>query len=429
MKVAILTNFNSFNPGYSLTGIVQDQARMLLRHGHEPHLFCGEKYDHKYDAEFPAGVVIRPEVPFPKQIDYRKRNEVTQEHEAVAEAFGDKLVSLLADFDMGWTHDWVFTGWFLPYAIAVQRASPRLPRVRWLHWIHSIPCTGYDWWDMKLYSRRHKLVSPTETERRRVAEQYRGEISDVRVIPHIKDPRVWYRFSQDSWDFIDDYPGCIQADVFQIYPASADRLTAKNVDKVIRIFGFMKKKLNRNVCFICADQWATGRQRREDEQTLIDLARAVGLEESEFAFTSRWRPDEKGRGKYATGIPSRMVAELGLLQNLFIFPTIQESFGLVGPEAALGGAYVVTNRSLTNQLDVFDNIPNSYDFGSYHHTFNPESWDRYLEAVAYRILGRMHDNEAVWCKRHMIQKLNMDAVYENAYALVMAESELWMEEK
>lgn len=426
MKIAILTNFNSFNPGYSLTGIVKDQCRMLIRHGDEPHLFVSEKYDPAKD-EWPEGLTIHREVPFPKQIDYRKRNEVTQEHEAMAEGFAGKLIEALADYDMAWTHDWVFTGWFLPYAIAVQRASPKLLRLRWLHWVHSIPCTNADWWDMRLYSKRHKIVSPTETERRRVAEQYRGEISDVRTIPHIKDPRVWYGFCQDSWDFIDSYPGCLQADVFQIYPASSDRHTAKQVDKVIRIFAAMKRRWNRSVCLVCADQWATGRQRREDEQGLLDLAQAVGLQPDEFAFTSRWRPDEKGRGKFATGIPARMLAELGILQNAFIFPTIQESFGLVGPEASFSGAYVVINRSLTNQLEVFDNIPASYDFGSYHHTFEPENWDRYLEAVAGRILGRMRDCESVWNKRNIVQKYNMDALYEEVYRPVMAESESWVE--
>ena len=420
MKIALLTNFNEFHPGYSLTGIVKDQARMLLRHGHEVHLFVNVNYNPKWDDDLPDSVHLRKEVPFTHLIDYNALNELTDEHKQYAEKTAQMLRGELSTFDIAITHDWVFQGWFMPHAIAVAKSTLALPDLRWLHWIHSVPCTNYDWSDMQRYGHRHKLVYPTQTERNRVAEQYRGTHADVRVVPHIKDIRSWYDFHVETWDFIDWCPGVLHADVVQVYPASADRLSAKQVDKVMRIFAGIKKQ-GFSVCLVIADQWATMRS-KENEEPLKRLACAIGLSDDEFRFSSEFADK-----KYETGLPKRILRELQLCQNLFVFPTTQESFGLVGPEAALSGAYMVINRSLKNQGEIFEHMPMEFDFGAYDNTFEPGSWDDFLRAVSGVIVQRMRENESISTMSIIRRKFNMDTLYRKYYEPLFRESAEWLQ--
>lgn len=417
MKVALLTNFQEFNMGYSLTGIVKDQAKMLSRHGHEVHLFVNTQY---HGESFSEDVILHKQIPFAHLIDYKSKNDVTEEHQEIIEKTKDVLVSELQTFDVAFTHDFIFTGWFLIYGLACKKATPELPNLRWLHWIHSVPTRGSDWWAIKEFGNNHKLVYPNETDRIRTAEAYRGEISDVRVIHHIKDLRTWFDFDPETWEFIDLHPAVMQADIVQIYPASTDRLSAKRVDYVMRIFSTLKRR-GRSVCLVIANQWATGRQPRENVAHYQEIASRNGLKlNEEVVFTSEWKEE------YMTGIPKRILRELFQCSNLFVFPTREESFGLVVPEAALsGGVLLVLNRSLQMQYEVAGYTGLYFDFGSYHLNWSADNEKKYLDDLAFIIQGRMKENESIQSKTYMRKFYNMDYLYQAQYGPIMAESKEW----
>jgi glycosyltransferase involved in cell wall biosynthesis len=427
MKVAIMTNFHEFLPGFSLTGIVQDQVRMLLSYNHEVHLFVNTKYYAKGEAvAMPEDdfekygldknlLHVRQEVPFTHLKDYQTEADLTDDHRKTIEDTKKMLIKELADFDIAFTHDWIFQGWFLPYGKAVQQASNFLPDLRWMHWIHSVPTSFRDWWDIKRYGPNHKIIYPNMTNRLLVAEQFRGMIEDVRCIHHIKDIRQWMKFESDTCKFLKEYPMILQADVVKLYPASVDRLSAKRVHEVIEILANMKKA-GLSICLIIAAQWATGRQQKENIDVYKREASAKGLDPGkDLIFTSDLDK------KYEVGITKGMVRDLFMCSNLFIFPTREETFGLVLPEAALSGVLTICNKSLRMLGEISGGFGLFFDFGSFEHEFSAQEMTTYLRDISTIAIARMKENESLMAKTHMRQHYNWDFLYNREYYPIMQE--------
>jgi len=419
-KVAILTNFLEFNPGYSLSGIVLDQARMLSKHGHDVTVFADERFSGTAPDNSLAS--FAPEVPHGDLVDYRSMEDISEEHKALVGRLESFFTAKLQGFDIIFTHDWIFTGWNLPYALAMQSASSHMRDPRWLHWIHSIPTHNFDWWNIRKYGPFHKIVYPNQSDSLLVAEQYKGSPDHIRVIPHIKDMRTWWDYSDETCRFIDLYPTILSSDILQILPASVDRLEAKRVREVILIFSKLKK-FGHKVCLVIANQWATTRGHKQSIENYKKIAKRNGLETrgegAEVIFTSDFGKE------YEVGIPKTMIRELFQLSNLFIFPTREESFGLVVPEAALSGCFLVLNKSLDNQLEVSGYTSLYFDFGSFRRQHNVSDENRYHQDIAFLIKGRMLLNEVVRAKTFSKTHYNMDALYMSHYRPIMEESEVW----
>jgi hypothetical protein len=146
--------------------------------------------------------------------------------------------------------------------------------------------------------------------------------------------------------------------------------------------------------------------------------RAGLVDQAELIFTSDFESP-----KFDVGIPQRMIRELFLCSNLFVFPTREESFGLVVPEAALSGCFMVLNRSLQMQIEVSGNSAIYFDFGSFHQEHNVVS-ERYWDDIAFVIAGRMKENEAVMTSTFARQTYNMDNIYHKYYFPTMSEMRL-----
>jgi len=423
--VAILTNFMDFNPGYSLSGIVVDQIHMLARKGHKVVLYVNEQYNPaneedagltKVKEKFPGLVKVKNKTKFMHLTDYTSLKDMSEKHKAKAKEAGEIYAAefLEEKIETVFTHDFIFTGWNLPYDQCINIVDQELQkveeRVLWYHWVHSVPSANRDWWDIKLHGNNHYVVFPNETEIQRVAESFKCSAQQVKIIPHVKDIRTWYDFGDEAMELTELYPKIMDAQVVQVYPCSTDRLSAKQLDLVIQMFAHMKIFAKVPVFLIIANQWATGRQRREDVDAYIEKAEALGMiEGKDFIFTS------KVADVYAKGISKRMLRELTLLSNVFIFPTKEESFGLVGPEASFAGVLPIMNKSLDMMKEVMGTAAPAFDFGS-HHNNTPQINDpEYMKAIAMATLNRLYSNEALSTKNYVKNKYNMDSIYYRYY--------------
>jgi glycosyltransferase involved in cell wall biosynthesis len=318
----------------------------------------------------------------------------------------------LPKYKVVFTHDWIFTGWNLPYFLGMKNVSHEFPNVKFLHWIHSLPGgSGKDWWRIREMGPNHKIIFPCEANRTLVAEKYHGWGDDVRIIPHIKDPMTYFDFSEDTREFLKKNPQIWEADILQLLPASVDRLDAKRVGEVIEIFSYFKE-LGHKVCLIVAAQWATTQRQKQDIQKYKDQAKQMNLTDKEVL----WTPDIKP--EFEVGIPHRMIRELFQLSNLFIFPTREESFGLVVPEAGLSGNFLVLNRSLYNQLEITGHNALYFEFGSFEVNFT-KPYPLYNQDLAKIILGRLKENELFKTKTLCRQRYNAHSLYTKHYAPVM----------
>ena len=419
-KICIVTNFMEFNPRYSLTGIVKDHIQALTKNGHKVGLLVNEKYrDQDFD-----GVEMLKVLPFAHLTDYHDAKNISDDHKVTIDKTEQVLKKVFTDtdedgevYELAFCHDINFQGWFLPYKIGLEKASFQLPHVRWLHWVHSIPSGMREYWAIP--SKKHKIIFPNETDRLRVAEQFRGEVDDIRIIHHMKDMRTFMYFDEITCRMIDQYD-LMGASVIQVYPASVDRLHAKGVDHVMKIFANLKRQ-GEDVRLIILNQWCTVPKHRQTVEQFCQNAQGLGLEpDKEVVFSSRFEPP-----RFETGVDANIVKDLFSLSNLFIFPTREEAFGLVLPEAALsGGVLLVLNRSLQMQSEVAGLNAVYFDFGSFTHNFAIPG-DKYYEDVATIIRGRMKQEYSLMAKTFMRRMYNMDRIYKEEMLPIIGESRNW----
>ena len=426
MKVIILTDFVSYVPGYSLWSCVENQCRMLELHGDNEVTLLVNK---NFKGECPVNVKIKKVIPTCKQWDYKSEQDLNSEHKRFATRLSKILIEELKDCDICITHDRVFLGWALPYFLALEKCKEQTRSTLFLHQIHSMPRDVKDWWDLnRLGTQNHKLVSMTEATRPLMATSYKTTIDNVLVIPHITDIRVFADFCDETWHIIDQIPALLEANIVCIYPASSDRLQPKRVAACMAIMSAFKRR-SQSVCLFIANQWARGSTGRSlnhfttEQGAPIDTSLSIHRELAtslvpeldygkDFIFSS-----DIFYPKYKHGLPKRVIRELMMCSNLFMFPTFEESWGLVSVEAALMGNYMVINGDVPVLREAMNNFGHYESFGGVSNILDipPEEQPFYFDKIAGEIKEKMFSNPIVQTKTWARQHLNMGAIWLDYY--------------
>ena len=352
-QVSILTTFADLQRAYSLNIIVQTQIKMLLLNGYTPTVIVHETFK-------PEGIYAHPKVKIVHIPNVPCYNEVKLDDtfDEDVKALEDRLYEILKDQDIVLTHDIIYQPACLKHNFASRRVAQRLPKLRWLHWIHSATSPGllnmvrpifrdeYSNLMMKPFPNAF-LIYPNSYAIPAVAKNFNTDEQLVKYVPHATDICGFYNFPSEVEQVVYE-KDLLSADAMTTYPIRLDR--GKQVEFVIRTMAGLKS-LGLKTRTVIMDFHSTGGDKVEYRDWLKQQAIDSGMSQDEVIFISEqhelWR----------TEVDPSIVMNFQLLSNVFIMPSVSETYSLVAQEAALTGQVVVLNYDFPPFRSIYGDFP------------------------------------------------------------------------
>jgi len=411
-RITILSNFLSYDKKYSLCNVVAEQIRMLKRNN------------------YPVKVIVcdgfTPEDPYTEDIlqfipNVRVYNEIKRDDtwEKDIEETEKRLYALLKDTDTVLSHDLIYQPAYFKLNIAARQIAEKLPKLQWLHWIHSattpmILNSSQDYLDtIKRRFPRSFVIYPNSFEIPRVAKNMGYEEDQVKVVHHATDPADFFDFHDITKNLVEE-KNIYSADVIGCYPLRLDR--GKQPEMVIKIFDAIKK-LGRSIRLVICDFHSTGGDKVNYRRELKELAIDKGFNPSELTFTSDISAE------CSHGVPRKVVRDLMLISNLFILPSRSETYSLVVQEAGLCGNLLLLNydfppmRSIYGSAALYSkfssniNINDGMD-GNTDTQYQP-NFEAYAHDQALRICYHLDHDRSLAMRTMLRKKRNPQAIFRN----------------
>jgi len=353
--VTLLTDFYEPDSTYSLNIIAEAQLSMLRESG-------------RYNVVAVVDENFKPErvwcdvelryIPPPKErknhIEFYPQldDDIVKTHRA--------LVEVLADADVIITHDLIYQSAMMPLNYAARLWQEKNPTPVWLNWVHSAtPSPIWTTRDAKLeplqcHMPNSKICYPNAWDVPRVQRAYRCGPGDVAVVPHPTNV-VEYLGFQDITKRLVAERDLLSADVIMVYPVRLDR--GKQVEYVMRTAKGLKD-FGKSVRVVCVDFHSTGGDKVKYRDELKMLGIDLGFDEVELTFTSEFDKELHLRA------PREVVRDLMLLCNVFVMPSVSETYSLIAQEAGLCAAFLVLNRDFPPMRSIYGEHAAYFQFSS-----------------------------------------------------------------
>ena len=352
-KVCLLTSFSDFQKAYSLNIIVQSQIKMLLLNDYEPTVIVHDTFE-------PEGIYAHSKVKIEKIPNVPCHNEVRKD-----ETFDDDvnalekiLFKILEDKDIVLTHDVIYQPACLKHNFASRKIASKLPNLKWLHWIHSATSPSLVNQVVPLFTDEYinliktpfpnsLYIYPEPYTIPSVAKNYNVSEDKVRHIPHATDICGFLGMDREVERVVYE-KDILSADAIATYPIRLDR--GKQVQYVIKTMA-MLKDFDLKVRVIIIDFHSTGGDKLTYRDDLKNVAIDYGLSQDELIWTSELSDE------WTHEVPPSVVRDFQLLSNVFILPSVSETYSLIAQEAMLTGCVAVLNKDFPPFRAIYGNNP------------------------------------------------------------------------
>lgn len=376
-KVAILTSFSDLQKAYSLNIIVQGQIKMLLLNGYKPTVIV-------HESLVPEGIYAHPGVIIEKVPNMPCHNEVKKDDsfDSDVEGLEKRLMEILSDADICITHDVIYQNACLKHNMASRRVASKLPNLRWLHWIHSATSPLLLNMLRPMFSDEYVslvekpfpnsfYVYPNTYAVPSVARNFNIPIENVKVVHHPTDICGFFGISQEVEKIIYAHD-MLGVDAMATYPCRLD--TGKQVEMVVKTMA-MLRDFGLSIRVVVVDFHSTGPEKIAYRNKIKQIAIDYGLNSDELLFTSELNKE------WELECPQSVVRDFQLISNVFIMPSVSETYSLVAQEAALTKQVVVMNqdfppfRSIYGENAIYKKYSSAYDLmADPAEGLRPDSW-------------------------------------------------------
>ncbi len=421
MKIGILTMFNGLGSIYSLVNVVSDHIRMLLDGGYAVKLLVSEdlndneKYGiYKDDRIEWAKICNRYKGQQIIWRDYSSPNiKIHSDLMEEAKAVGEDIAKNLEDVDICMMHDILYQGWHLVHNLAVIHAKELLPGMKFIAMTHSLPdetqVNNVVAWP---HAARYQplidtlYVYPSSCGLKSLSRQYHVDIDKCRVLNNTLD---LFQSMNAEIRTIHEMTDLLSPDILIIYPARLT--TGKRFEKVAMVAGALTRISRYKVKVIFCEYPSMDIDADLYKKSIRKAGTDYGLSNEDIVFTS-----DLG---YPMGLSRNVIFDLFTLSNLYICPSLSESFGLTLLEAASRGNYLVVNEAVPALLELGKELEayflrwdaQNFGFSTQENYFPNEL--TYYEDHCKRIIMNMEHNPVIQAKMKVRKRYSPKWVFEN----------------